>query len=87
MDTNLKIVQAPAVQDERLKVNQISLVFDKQFSLQAVVKEKLNQFKEKKKADQMQKRIKVGRGKVEIEEQSESEDEQMVTASEEMVVN
>lgn len=35
----------------------------------------------------MQKRIKVGRGKVEIEEQSESEDEQMVTASEEMVVN
>ena len=80
-------MQAPAVQDERLKVNRISLVFGKHFSLQAVVKQKLNQFKEKKKADQMQKRIKVGRGKVEIEEQSESEDEQMVTASEEMVVN
>merc|ERR1712035_78793 len=61
VDTNLKIVQAPAVQDERLK---------------AVVKEVLNQCKEMKKADQMQKRIKVGRGKVEIEEQSESEDEQ-----------
>lgn len=74
VDTNLKVIQAPAVQDERLK---------------SVVKEKLEAYKEEKLEIRKRKKIALGRGKVQIQEEEDSDVEMNVetNAAEVMVEN